>query len=85
MDVNIYGGELNCDDVRRKFARKEIGVLGEFGNYIYGSILTFRSETFLFIFCSGTFLSGLSWNFRRVCKLYKAVSTIRTEALIYIL
>lgn len=27
MDVNIYGGELNCDDVRRKFARKEIGVL----------------------------------------------------------
>ncbi|XP_045105443.1 inactive hydroxysteroid dehydrogenase-like protein 1 isoform X1 [Portunus trituberculatus] len=27
MDVSIYAGELNCDDIRRRFAGKEIGIL----------------------------------------------------------
>ncbi|MPC50102.1 hypothetical protein E2C01_043924 [Portunus trituberculatus] len=29
MDVSIYAGELNCDDIRRRFAGKEIGILGK--------------------------------------------------------
>lgn len=59
MDVNIYSGELNCDDVRRKFAGKEIGVLGESRNSTCWSLLRFRRFTcFLFvvdvvIFCCG--------------------------------
>lgn len=43
MDVNIYGGELNCDDVRRKFAGKEIGILGEFVNLL-GQALPFEGK-----------------------------------------
>ena len=32
MNVKMYAGELKIDDIRRRLAGKEIGILGKFGN-----------------------------------------------------